>query len=326
MFSKIRFWLECSRWYALPMTIFSWLIVFCYGMKNNGNLWYGIIALFGICFAHLATNLFDDFCDYHKLDKITDPNNNIILPNTQRGKCRYITEDKVKLSEVLTVVSLYSFLALLIGLFFYFIWGKDILIFAGIGALIIFGYSFCSYIRLSELAVGLAFGPLLFTGTYYAMTGEMSLDALILSLPSMFFTVNLIYTDTFLDKEIDKQENKKTLVNSFSSDDKALDFQKTLIFWGYFSVLFLPVLDIADWEIFAVLLTVPLAIDLFKSLKIYSNDTSATPEKKWYHFPFEAWEDIKNNRSETFMFRMYQARNLMIYNSIIIATAIWLNY
>ena len=107
MLAKIKFWLECSRWYTLPMTVLSWLIIFLYCLKNGGNVLYGFIALAGICFGHLATNLFDDFCDFQKLEKYIDFDNKVSLPNTQRGKCRYLLEEKTTLKDVLKVVCFY---------------------------------------------------------------------------------------------------------------------------------------------------------------------------------------------------------------------------
>ena len=324
--NKIIFWLECSRWYALPMTIFSWLIIFSYSIQQNGNPLFGVIALVGICFAHLATNLFDDFCDFNFLKKNIDYNNNLTLPNTQRGKCRYLLDKKVKLSELLAVVGLFCSVALLIGIFFYFAVGNGVKPFIITGGLIVLLYPLLSYIRLSEFAVGLAFGPLLFGGVYYVMTGKIETEPFILSIPSLIFTINLIYTDTFLDKDIDKAEEKRTLVNSFRSEEAALNFQKIFLTLGYLSVFLIPVFDICDWEVFFVFLTIPLALDLVSSLKLYSEDTTSVPDKKWYHFPFEAWKDIKENRSETFMFRMYQARNLMIYIAIILSLFLWISY
>lgn len=325
MFGRIKFWLECSRWYALPMSIFSWLIIFSYSLRNDGNALYGCIALIGICFAHLATNLFDDFFDYRALTKEVTYDNKIVLPNTQRGKCRYIIDNKVSLSEVLSVVGLYCLLSLFVGMFFYFIGYEKVFLYVIIGAFIVLFYSFLSYIRLSEVAVGIAFGPLLFSGVNYVMTGDVSCEALILSIPSMIFTINLIFTDTVLDKNIDKNEGKHTLAGSFKSDTSLFKFHQLLMTAGYLSVFLIPVFDIADWEVFLVYLTIPLAYDLFKSLKSYAKDTNNIPVKKWFHFPFEAWDDIKTNRSETFMFRMYQARNLMIYFSVILAVSLWFN-
>jgi len=318
MFKNIKFWLECSRYYALPMTIFSWLIIFCFSLKNGGNVLYGLFALLGICCAHLATNLFDDYCDYKSLKKSYN-NGKTILPNTQRGKCKYLLDGIATIKEVLIVVSIYCLISLAVGLTFYFIYGQTILLFIGVGGFIVLTYSFFSNIRMSEIMVGLAFGPLLFLGTYFVMTGKISLQPLILSAPSSIFTVNLLYTDTFMDKDIDKNEGKKTLVNFWNTDDKALLFQIFLIAFGYISLLFLPIFNICNWRVLFGYMTMPLAIDLINSLKSYSKNNKSVPEKKWYHFPFEYWKEIEENRSPVFMFRMYQARNLMIYVSLIIS-------
>lgn len=321
MIKNIKFWLECSRYYALPMTIFSWGIVFVYSVKLGGNILYGLIALLGICCAHLATNLFDDYCDYNNLKKVYD-GQKTILPNTQRGKCKYILNGSTSTKEVLTVVFIYCLIALIIGGYFYSLYGYPILLFVGTGAFIVLMYSFCSNHALSELFVGTAFGPLLFAGTYYVMTGVFSIESVILSVPSSIFTVNLLYTDTFLDKDIDKNEEKKTLVNLLGSDIKALYFQKGLLILGYLSLFLLPIFKICGWFILFGFITIPYAVDLIQSLYIYAKEPARVPQKKWYHFPFEYWEDIEENRSPVFMFRMYQARNLMIYTSTIITISI----
>lgn len=323
MIKTIKFWLDCSRWYALPMSVFSWLVIFMYGLEEDGNFLYGILALIGICFAHLATNLFDDYNDYQKLQQYVNEHNIVSLPNTQRGKCRYLLNNSVNLKDVLKVVGIFCLIALLIGIFLFVSVGKGILLFMGLGAIIVLTYSFLSNIRLSEFAVALAHGPILYGGTFYAMTGRIVPEVSVLAIPTMIFTVNLLYTDTFLDKEIDKKEGKKTLVNFFKSDNDALMFQKYLMLFGYLSVFLVGIFDIADWEIFITYLTIPLAIDLFESLNLYSENILSVPNKKWYHFPFEDWDDIKTNRSEPFMFRMYQARNLMIYFSILLAISIY---
>lgn len=65
MIKRIIFWLENSRIFSLPMTLMSWLVIFVYGLKHNGDILNGLVALIGISMAHLATNLFDDYVDYN---------------------------------------------------------------------------------------------------------------------------------------------------------------------------------------------------------------------------------------------------------------------
>ena len=43
------------------MTIMSWLVVFTYSAFVSGNIKYGLIAFIGVCFAHLAANILDDY-------------------------------------------------------------------------------------------------------------------------------------------------------------------------------------------------------------------------------------------------------------------------
>ena len=61
--------MECSRIFSLPMTIQSWLVIFVFSLIDSGNILYGILALLGICFAHLGANIFDDYIDYKSLIK-----------------------------------------------------------------------------------------------------------------------------------------------------------------------------------------------------------------------------------------------------------------
>ena len=69
MIRKLLIFLEISRVFSLPTTIFSWLVVFTYASINSGNIGYGLLCLFAICLAHLGTNVLDDYFDYKTLIK-----------------------------------------------------------------------------------------------------------------------------------------------------------------------------------------------------------------------------------------------------------------
>lgn len=306
MLARIWFWLKCSRIYTLPMTLFSWLIIFCYAIKNNGNWFYGVVALFGICCCHLATNLFDDFIDF-KLLKKRSVGDKVTLPNTQKGKCAYLLNGSTTQGVQLLVVFLYLAFASCVGLFFFYLYGLKLLIFIAVGGIIVFSYPLLSNLRMSEVAIGTAFGPLLFLGTYFVMTGTISFESLVISIPSTIFTLNLIYTDTLMDYDIDTKEGKKTFIRLFSKTNGVL-IQILLLTMGYFSLFKIVPIGV---------LTLPLAIDLLISDYKFAKYSSYLPKKHWYHFPFEEFEEIKQNRSVIYMFRMYQARNLMIYTSIL---------
>ena len=89
--NRILFWLKISRLFSLPMTVLSWAVIFTYALSFNGNITNGILALFGIAFAHLSTNVFDDYIDYRTLD----------CKNVQQCKCEYIRNGEISQNEAL---------------------------------------------------------------------------------------------------------------------------------------------------------------------------------------------------------------------------------
>ena len=314
--------LECSRIFSLPMTVLSWLIIFTFSAIDSGNVLYGLIALLGLCFAHLGTNLIDDYFDYKFLIKQVDFDKSEYLKNSQKTKCRYLISGLFNQKQLLMYLSTYFVLALLCGLFLYLKCGIGVIYFTLIGALIGLVYPFISRFYLSELEIAIAFGPALFGGVYYVMTGAFSNEVYILSIPSMLMTVVLLYIHSVMDFEFDENEGKKTIANSFNSQLDSLIVLKFLLILAYISVIFLCVFDIVDWQIFSVYLTIPLAIDLYKSMQKYSSNPNETPEKKWYHFPMEGLEAFAKRNEASFMMRMLQARNLMIYFSLLLTIAI----
>ena len=307
------------------MTVMSWFVIFTFGILGSGNVLYGILALIGISFAHLGTNVLDDFFDYKHLIKQVDFDKKDYLKNSQKTKCRYLISGVMTETQVKLLAAVYFGLAGIIGLFFYIKCGKPVLYFALAGAVISVLYSFLSRIRLSEIAVGIAYGPALFGGVYYVMTNTVSFDAFVLSVPSMFMTIVLLYVHTIMDYDYDIKENHLTIANFFDSQLDSLVVLRVLLILAYASTILLCIFDIADWQVFLTLITVVLAVDLYNSMLEYSTEPESVPEHKWYHFPMENIKKLRKINAEAFMVRMYQSRNLMIYFSLILALGLCLS-
>ena len=316
MLKKVLTILECSRIFSLPMTILSWLVVFIYGLRDSGNVWYGLIALIGVCFVHLAVNILDDYFDYKSLIKRVDFDKKEYLRNTQKTKCRYLVSGLMSERDVISVVLMYLGLAGLIGLFFFVKCGVPVLYFALTAGIIGVLYSFLSRICLSEFAVAITYGPLLFGGVYFVMTKTLSWEVFVLSVPTMIMTVVLLYIHTVMDYDYDINEGHRTIANRFDSQLDSLVVLKFLLILAYLSVLIVCIFDISNWQILLSWLTIVLAYDLYKSMTSFSIDAKSVPEHKWYHFPMENMKRIEKINAESFMIRMYQSRNLMIYFSL----------
>lgn len=284
----IWFWLKNSRIFSLPMAILSWLVIFVYAFKNGGNIINGITALIGISFAQLATNLFDDYMDYKNLP-----------PNSQQAKCSYIKECKATLNDILKVVIIYLGISCLTGLFLLFRCGLPVIWLALIGGIIVLLYSKMSQHGLSELAVGITFGPLLFEGIYFVMTGNFSFDVFIMSFAVVMFTIGLMYTHTVLDFEGDMCSHKKTLVCRLGSKTKAINGIFVVYGLGYLFTLLLAYI-MKNPDILATFILVPLVFNLRNSLNSFE---CGGKEKEFY-------------------FRLLKARNLMVFYSIILTCAL----
>ena len=180
MISRVVSLLECSRVFSLPTTIFSWLVVFTYSVIHSGNVLYGILCLIAVCLVHLGTNVMDDYFDYKSLIKQVDFNKTEYLKNTQNTKCRYLISGILTETPILDLAGIYFLIAALIGLFFYFKCGFFVVKIGVIAGVIALLYSFLSKIRLSEIAIALMYGPLLFCGVNYVMTKTISWEVLFL--------------------------------------------------------------------------------------------------------------------------------------------------
>lgn len=284
MIKNICFWLKNSRLFSLPMTLLSWLIIFVYSLKLGGNVLNGVLALVGISFAHLATNLFDDYVDYKNLPE-----------NSQKCKCAYIKDGSATISDVLKVVLIYLVIAAGMGVVLFLRCGFPVIILAIIGGIITLIYAKLSQRGFSELAVGTAFGPLLFEGVYFVMTGYFSWTVFVMSVAVVIFTIGLMYVHTVLDFEGDMNVHKMTLACRLGDKNKAIN--GILILYGIaYVATILSGLMLKNYYIYVSFLLVPLVFKLYNSLKTY---TCGGEVKEFY-------------------FRLLQARNLMVYYSIIL--------
>ena len=228
MIKNICFWLKNSRLFSLPMTLLSWLVIFVYSLKLGGNILNGVLALVGISFAHLATNLFDDYVDYKNLPE-----------NSQKCKCAYIKDGSATINDVLKVVITYLAIAAGMGLVLFLRCGFPVIILAMIGGIIALVYAKLSQRGLSELAVGTAFGPLLFEGVYFVMTGRFSWTVFVMSIAVVMFTIGLMYVHTLLDFEGDMCAHKMTLACRFGDKNIALKGVFVVYGLGYLFTLIL---------------------------------------------------------------------------------------
>jgi len=311
MFKRAIFWLNNSRLFSAPMTIMSWLVVFIYSIKHNGNIINGIIALVGILFAHLATNLFDDYVDYKKLS-----GNHVFRNNTSKNKCKYLQNGEATLSELLLVVIIYCSIAFTTGVYLTFHSGWGVILLAVIGGLITLSYAHLSTNGFSELAVGTAFGPLLFEGVYYVMCYQFSLDVFVISMAVVPFTIGLVYMNNLMDFNTDMQSGKKSLCCRIGNINLAAKGLLFIHFFGYFMFILYAVTT-HKYLFVLPIITLPLAVIIYKLVIAYYSEDNNIYDNFIIKFILNRYKNLMQSQTGDFYIRLLLARNLMIFVSFI---------
>ena len=261
---KIFYWLfTVSRGYSAPMSVLNWLVAFVLTVKlnPNANYIYGLLALVGILFAHLGTNLFDDCVDY-------------ILKNPkQECKTEYLDNGFTTIKAVFGVTFLYFLIALAVGIFFYFKLGTPVLYLMIPAVIMIILYPKLNNFALGEAAVGLCFGVLLFAGVCFIMTSTFDLKIILISIPVSLLTVAVLYAHSLMDFDFDKQSGKYTICQLLKTKERALLGLMGIYFAAFGGTIWLIITHILPKGLFFVIFLLPLIIKLNIKLKTY-NDNS----------------------------------------------------
>ena len=168
------------------------------------------------------------------------------------------------------VIFLYCIIALETGVISFFRAGAAVLWLAAIGGVIVLSYPFFSRIGLSELAVGIAFGPLLFEGMYYVMTKSFSAGVMLLGLSVVMFTVGVMYVHTLLDYEGDRAAGKYTLALRMNNKDTAYKFFWIIYGAGYIFLLIFSIVE-KNYFCLAGLFSFPFVLTLYKAVIAYNS-------------------------------------------------------
>lgn len=316
MKNLVSFWFKTTRAYSLPMSIMSWSVPFVFGITDKGNILYGIIALIGIIFAHLGVNMFDDFVDFLIAKKNANADGKIVL---QKGKCTYLLNKELTLKQLALVICVLFTLAVLCGLYLTVKTGFTVVIITAIAGVIGLLYPLLSFVALGEIAVGVMFAPLLYTGVYYVMTGGFSWELFPVAISTGILTIGLLHAHMFLDIDYDKPNNKRTLCLLAGSKENAVKNQLYIMALGYINIIaFVLMQKIANIYLIT-LLSLPTAVMLYKIMKAGIINPDEKIHTNIFFGILENMQEYKENRN--FMITFMTARNVMVEFTIFACVA-----
>ena len=201
-------WLISTRAAVLAMTLTSAILAGLFAWRDNLFSFLPWLALtFGLLMAHASNNLLNDYVDY---SRGVDQRNYF---RTMYGP-HPLTNQLMTKRQHLTYFAVSGFLALGSGLMLVWYSGFDLLVWSllGSGAFLLLFYTWpLKYIALGEVAVLLAWGPLMVGGGYYVIAHRWDWSVVIASIVYALGVTTVIFGKHIDKLKSDQEKNIHTL-------------------------------------------------------------------------------------------------------------------
>jgi 1,4-dihydroxy-2-naphthoate octaprenyltransferase len=238
---------------------------FAWWRTGQFNLLHFILVFFGACFLHISFNVANDYFDFRSGNDAS--NKNALVPFS--GGSRMVLDGFVKPKEALVVSFIFAVLGSAIGLYLNAVSEGNVILYIGLAA-VFFVFSYNGFPArlvnkgLGEIAIFLAWGPLMVLGSYYVQAETLSsVWPLIVAVPSGILTTLVLLINEFADKEADYMTGRKTWVILFG-------FKKSMLIYLFLAMIcYLVVLAgifFGGWPLWSlmVMITLPLPFLVYK--------------------------------------------------------------
>nr|MDO8098415.1 1,4-dihydroxy-2-naphthoate octaprenyltransferase [Candidatus Njordarchaeota archaeon] len=225
------------------------------------SLWTFLLSLAVTLCLHAGANVVNDYFDYENGCDIV---NKEFIPMFSGGS-RLLVEGILSPNSVYIVAIGFFVVGVLSSLILFFVRGWIVLGIVAMGA--ITGYFYTKRIAtrgLGELCVGLDFGPLAVTGSYFVQTGVLDFNPIWASIPVGLMIANILWINEVPDIPADKKVGKKTLVARMGKR-KAIQAFKAILILTYLSIGMGVLFNLLPLLCLITFLTVPLAVKAIRS-------------------------------------------------------------
>ena len=289
-------WLVISRACVFSMTFTSGLIgvllavsIGAFAENTLFKIWLAFLCVVGLLAAHATNNLVNDWTDVRKGVDTED------YPRSQYS-IHPILGGLTTPGNLLKGALLLTLMDGLIMLYLASVSGPLVIFFALSGLVLSLGYTiFLKRYALGELTALVVWGPLMTGGTVYAISGVITPELLLMTLP-----YGLIVASVLIGKHTDKIENDRPVgVNSVPvllGLQRSLVLNKITFILFYVLIFGLVLAQITGPWILVTLLALPRLVTAWK---VYSQPKPATKPDNWPVWPlwFVGWAMHFNRRA-----------------------------
>ncbi|MEZ5277119.1 MAG: 1,4-dihydroxy-2-naphthoate polyprenyltransferase [Opitutaceae bacterium] len=203
----LRPWISAARPKTLPAAVIPVLLGSGFALRDGGTLWPGLlICLIFALLVQIGTNYANDYFDFVKGADRDD----------RVGPKRAVVSGWVTPRGMLVASILVFLTAFCVGLVLVAYRGP-VLLAVGVVS-ILFGFAYTggpfplAYRGLGDLFVLIFFGGVAVGGTYFVMTGDLTLEVMLAALPIGLLATNILVVNNYRDMETDARAAKRTLV------------------------------------------------------------------------------------------------------------------
>jgi 1,4-dihydroxy-2-naphthoate polyprenyltransferase len=289
-------WLVISRACVFSMTFTSGLIgvllaasIGAFAENTVFKIWLAFLAVIGLIFAHATNNLINDWTDVRKGVDTEDYPRSQYSPHPVLGGLT-TPNGLLKVAFGLTLLDG------LIMLYLASISGPLVIFFAVSGLVLSLGYTaFLKRYALGELTALIVWGPLMTGGTAYAISGVITPQMLLLTLP-----YGLIVASVLIGKHTDKIENDRPVgVNSIPvllGENRSLLLNKITFILFYVLIVALVLFGVTGAWILVTFLALPRLVTTWQK---YSEPKPKQKPENWPVWPlwFVGWAMHFNRRA-----------------------------
>lgn len=166
-----------------------------------------LLALIGLIAMHVSVNSLNEYSDFRRgIDLATER-------TPFSGGSGTLPSGALPASAALYLGLGAALLGLVIGVYFFFLFGWKLLPIFVLGAVSVLGYSdLLARAYVGEIFAGLGLGTLPVLGTAMVQGGELGAAAVAASIPPFFMTFNLLLLNEFPDEKADQEGGRRNLL------------------------------------------------------------------------------------------------------------------
>lgn len=262
--STLQAWYSATR----PRTLTATYVPLGMGLAlawSDGrvNVWHFLWATIGAVALQIAANLINEFADYQRgADALKVAGQGMTIKNA------VLTPRSVLVGAVSSLL-----LGVGIGLWLVTQTGLPLLWIGLGGVLTVVMYTAgpfpLAYNALGEVAVGIFMGPVFVLGTYYAVTEQLSWQAVWVALPISFTVSAILHANNIRDMEADRAVNKRTLALLLGRNGAILEYM-FLIDGAYLTLV---VLVGVGWIPFTSLIALITLPEAYRLIQVFRTET-----------------------------------------------------